>query len=79
MDRKALPAPEGRPDVGEYLAPRTPVEQAVVGIWAELLKIERVGIHDNFFELGGHSLLATRVVVRIRDVLQVELALRTIV
>jgi len=49
-----------------------------VGMWAELLKIERVGIDDNFFELGGHSLLATQVVSRVRDVFNVSLQLRSI-
>ena len=76
VDRKALPAPERRPDVGVYVAPRTPVEQALAAIWREVLRLEQVGTEDNFFELGGHSLLATRVVVRVRAVFEVELALR---
>ncbi len=66
IDRKALPAPDAnRADLGvEYVAPRTEMEQLLAGIWAEVLKVERVGIHDNFFALGGHSLLATQLVAR---------------
>ncbi|HEV3052086.1 MAG TPA: phosphopantetheine-binding protein, partial [Longimicrobium sp.] len=78
LDRKALPAPELAADADRYVAPRTPEEQMLAGIWAEVLRLERVGVEDNFFELGGHSLLATRVVSRIRDVFAVELPLRAL-
>jgi acyl-coenzyme A synthetase/AMP-(fatty) acid ligase/acyl carrier protein len=80
VDRRALPAPdEARPELeGVYVAPRGELEEAVAGIWAEVLKVERVGIHDNFFELGGHSLLVTQVVSRLRKSLQVELPLRSL-
>src|SRR5262249_31126598 len=69
VDRRALPAPDaGRPELEQaYLPPRTPVEEILAALWAELLGVERVGIHDNFFDLGGHSLLATRVVSRVRQ------------
>jgi surfactin family lipopeptide synthetase A len=60
------------------VAPRTPVEEVLVGIWAEILGVEQVGIHHNFFELGGHSLLATQVVSRVHDALGVDLPLRTL-
>jgi hypothetical protein len=69
LDRKALPAPEHGPAADAFVAPGTPVEEVLAGIWAEVLRVERVGVHDNFFDLGGHSLLATRVVSRIREAL----------
>jgi acyl carrier protein len=80
LDRRALPAPESdRPAlVQDYVPPRTPTEELLVGIWASVLGIERVGIHDNFFELGGHSLTATRVISRMRDAFQVDLPLRSL-
>ncbi|MBV8852906.1 MAG: AMP-binding protein [Sinobacteraceae bacterium] len=78
VDRRALPAPEGRPEITEFVAPRTPTEEVVAGIWCEVLKLERVGVHDNFFALGGHSLLAMRVMARLREVLEVELPLRAL-
>jgi amino acid adenylation domain-containing protein len=63
---------------GMIVAPRTPVEEVLAGIWAEVLGLEQVGIHHNFFELGGHSLLATQVISRIHDSLGVDLPLRTL-
>src|SRR5262249_11295545 len=78
VDRRALPLPEeaGLELSANFEAPRTPVEQAMAGIWAEVLKRPRVGIHDSFFDLGGHSLLATQVISRVRKVFQVEIPLR---
>ena len=75
-DRAALPVPEGAgaPDA----APRTPTEEVLAGIWAEVLGRERVGTHDGFFDLGGHSLLATRVTSRVREAFGVELPLRAL-
>jgi amino acid adenylation domain-containing protein len=78
VDRKALPAPELASTEDLYVAPRTPEEGAMAEIWAEVLKVERVGVHDNFFVLGGHSLLATRVVSRVRERFGVELPLRAV-
>jgi acyl-CoA synthetase (AMP-forming)/AMP-acid ligase II len=76
LDRKALPEPEPANDQDEYVAPRTPVEELIAGIWAEVLGLERVGVCSDFFALGGHSLLATRVVTRVRQVLGVDLGVR---
>ncbi|WP_420127865.1 non-ribosomal peptide synthase/polyketide synthase [Longimicrobium sp.] len=76
LDRKALPAPEGDAFVTRgYEAPVGDTEQALAEVWAELLRVERVGRRDNFFQLGGHSLLAVRVISRIRQVLGAEVAL----
>lgn len=79
-DRRGLPAPDPtRPDLDvPFAAPRNPAEEVVAEIWAQVLGLERVGIHDNFFELGGHSLLATQIISRVRQVFQVELPLRSL-
>jgi acyl carrier protein len=78
--RRALPAPEPIKTelAGGYVAPRTPAEEVLVKIFAEVLGLKRVGIHDNFFGLGGHSLLATQLVSRVRDAFGVELPLRSV-
>jgi amino acid adenylation domain-containing protein/FkbM family methyltransferase/non-ribosomal peptide synthase protein (TIGR01720 family) len=66
VDRRALPAPGGlRPDLAaDFTAPRNSTEQKLAEIWAEVLKVERVGIHDNFFELGGDSILSLQIISR---------------
>ncbi|HEV2735094.1 MAG TPA: amino acid adenylation domain-containing protein, partial [Longimicrobiaceae bacterium] len=76
VDRRALPAPEGAAE--ESVAPRTPAEATLAGIWAEVLGAERVGVHDDFFALGGHSLLATRVAARVQEAFGLELPLRAV-
>ncbi|MBN3924782.1 non-ribosomal peptide synthetase, partial [Nostoc sp. NMS4] len=79
VDRRALPKPElDRTLLEKFVAPRTPIEEMLAQIWAQVLKLEQVGIHDNFFELGGHSLLATQLLSRIRTSLKVELPLRSL-
>jgi amino acid adenylation domain-containing protein len=79
VDRRALAAAElsRLAPEADYVAPRTPLEESLARIWAELLEVERVGIHDSFFDLGGHSLLTTRLVSRIRDAFQLEVPLQT--
>jgi acyl carrier protein len=74
VDRAALPAPGAdRPPLeAEYVAPETPVEEILAGLWREALGVERIGIHDSFFALGGHSLKATRVLLRVREVFGVD-------
>jgi amino acid adenylation domain-containing protein len=79
VDRRALPEPSAPATVAPAdAAARTPVEEALVGIWETLLGVEGIGIDDDFFERGGHSLLATRVVSRILATLGVEIPLRQI-
>ncbi len=80
VDRQALPAPaSARPELEEtFIAPATPTEEVLAGMWGELLGVEQVGINDNFFDLGGHSLLATQVTSRIRELFHVEIALRQV-
>jgi natural product biosynthesis luciferase-like monooxygenase protein/non-ribosomal peptide synthase protein (TIGR01720 family) len=66
IDRRRLPAPSGeRPSLAQtYVAPRTPVEAALVRVWSEVLRLDRVGVHDNFFALGGDSILSLQIVAR---------------
>ncbi|WP_281174023.1 non-ribosomal peptide synthetase [Andreprevotia chitinilytica] len=78
VDRKALPAPERHTDEANFVAPRNTTETQLAAIWAEVLKLDRIGIHDNFFELGGHSLLATQIMSRTRRELGVDIPLNVI-
>ena len=77
LDRKALPDLDiGQLHSQDYLAPRNALEETLAAIWAEVLKVERVGVQDNFFELGGHSLLATQIASRVQKTLQRDVPLR---
>ncbi|MCF3627071.1 amino acid adenylation domain-containing protein [Planktothrix agardhii 1801] len=79
VDRRALPAPNLEGDRrDQYVAPRNAIEEMLVQIWTEVLKVGQVGIYDNFFEIGGHSLLATQLVSRIRSLFKIELPLRSL-
>ncbi|MFZ6027917.1 MAG: amino acid adenylation domain-containing protein [Chloroflexota bacterium] len=77
IDRRALPAPSlDRADLANaFVAPRTPTEELLAGIWQQLLKVAQVGVEDSFFELGGHSLSATQVISHVRSLFQVEVSL----
>ncbi|NEP57982.1 MAG: amino acid adenylation domain-containing protein [Symploca sp. SIO2G7] len=77
IDRRALPAPDtSRSDLkNSFIPPRTPAEETIAAIWADVLKQEQVGIYDNFFELGGHSLRAIQIISRLREAFQIELLL----
>ncbi|HEX7241467.1 MAG TPA: condensation domain-containing protein, partial [Longimicrobiaceae bacterium] len=76
VDRRALPVPESMAYAARvYEPPVAGTEAMVARVWAELLRVERVGRWDHFFELGGHSLLAVQVVSRVRQALEVEVAL----
>jgi len=80
VDRRALSTFEVKtPGMSkDYLAPRTPVEELLVGIWTEVLDISRLGIRDNFFDLGGHSLHATQLASRVREVFQKAIPIRVL-
>lgn len=80
LDRSALPTPEllNTSSQSNFEAPRFALEELLVEIWGEVLKLKQVGIQDNFFDLGGHSLLAVQVISRVRDVLGLEVPLRTL-
>ena len=78
LDRKALPEPDASPDLRpRYVAPRTPVEELLAGLWEDLLDVAPIGVDDDFFDLGGHSLRVTQLLARLRSESGVELPLRT--
>lgn len=78
IDRASLPPPQRSSELTTIDEPRNPLEEALVTIWRQVLKIDRVGIHEGFFDLGGHSLMAAQIISRIRTVHGVELPLRAI-
>ena len=67
VERRALPRPEREARTREFVAPRNASEETLAGIWASVLRLERVSVHDDFFELGGDSILAIQIVSRTRD------------
>jgi amino acid adenylation domain-containing protein len=79
VDRAALPPPDAQAGASaDDVAPRSPVEEVIAGVWAEILGVDRVGAHDDFFAMGGHSLLAAQVMGRIAAALGVELPISAI-
>jgi len=79
VDRKALPPPEGALVSGaRYVAPNGDLELGLAQIWAQTLRVERVGVTDDFFELGGHSLLAVRLVADIQRQLGLRIPLAAV-
>ena len=80
VDRQALPKPEEVKSSSskEAIAPRTPTEEVVASIWAEVLKRDDLGVEDNFFDIGGHSLLATQIASRLREHFQLSVPVRAI-
>ncbi|HET7460432.1 MAG TPA: condensation domain-containing protein, partial [Longimicrobium sp.] len=78
LDRRALPEPEAAANESRSAAPRTPTEEILAQIWAEVLRVDSVGVDDDFFALGGHSLLATRLLARVQNALGVVLPLRAV-
>jgi non-ribosomal peptide synthetase component F len=75
LDRRALPKPASLMQKRSYVPPRTTMEEKIARLWAEILGVRQVGITDNFFELGGHSLLGIQMISRIREELNVILAI----
>jgi thioesterase domain-containing protein/aryl carrier-like protein len=79
LDRRALPQDaDAAVDAVPYVAPRTPLEQRLAEIWADVLGVDAVGVHDDFFELGGQSILATRLVARVREELGGEVTVASL-
>jgi amino acid adenylation domain-containing protein len=80
LDKAALPAPETAAlgSGTDYVAPRTPTEETLAGIWADVLGLDRVGVHEDFFMLGGHSLLATQVIARVLGACDAQLPLHSL-
>ncbi|MDZ7969524.1 MAG: amino acid adenylation domain-containing protein [Nostoc sp. DedSLP03] len=76
IDRRALPEPQARTGIESSLvAPRTPIEEKLAQIWAQVLRVEQIGIHDNFFELGGDSILSIQIISRAK-VAGIELTIK---
>ena len=75
VDRRALPAPESRPELEEaYVMPQTEAERLIAAVWQEMLQLEKVGINDNFFSLGGHSLLVVKIQAKLNEIFEQKLS-----
>jgi hypothetical protein len=80
VDRRALPAPDPAlaTPATTYVAPRTPLEEVLAGIWADIIGVPQIGVEDDFFEAGGHSLSATRVIAQLHEIFGIALPVRTL-
>ncbi len=78
VDRKALPRPDHIELEQKIVLPRTATEELIANIWADVLKIDKVGIYQNFFEISGHSLLATQVVSRLKESFKFDIPIKTL-
>jgi hypothetical protein len=79
VDRGALPPPDWSAiSAADSSEPAAPLERALGELWADVLRLERVGLNASFFDLGGHSLLATQLVARMRELFRMELPLRVV-
>ena len=80
VNRSKLPPPDvARSQLTqELIAPRSEIEELVVQVWKDILKVENIGVHDSFFELGGHSLLATQIIARLSDAFNREIPLKNL-
>jgi amino acid adenylation domain-containing protein len=80
LDRKALPPADLRQPATQasIVAPRTPLEEILAGVWAEVLGAQQVGAEDNFFDIGGHSLLASMVASRISQAFKIAFPVRAL-
>ena len=78
VDRKNLPAPSQERSGAGLTVPTTEIEKAIASIWAEVLRLETIGLEDDFFSLGGHSLLATQMISRVRERFETEVPLAEI-
>jgi hypothetical protein len=79
VDRMALPEPDWASlRDADQVAPTTPVQRVLAGMWQELLGVHEVGVHDDFFALGGHSMLAARLLAMVRDHFQVDVPVLTL-
>jgi amino acid adenylation domain-containing protein len=79
VDRSALPRPGAPRDAGvSFVAPRSDLERLIAGVWADVLGVDRAGVHDDFFALGGHSLMVAKVVARLRKLCGVAVGVQTV-
>ncbi|HYG23945.1 MAG TPA: phosphopantetheine-binding protein [Verrucomicrobiae bacterium] len=79
VDRKALPSMESAaPQNTGASRPPTEIESRLALLWADVLRVQNVGLNDNFFQLGGHSLLALQLMARVRDTFKADLPIRTL-